>query len=329
MINRIIKICPAVIGALCLLASGAVSGQTSYPDKPIRLIVPYTPGGVTDGLARGLADLMRPYLNNQTIVVENKPGANTAVAAQWMGTVKPDGYTILFITPATVVMNPLLVKNLGYNPDRDLIAVARFADIPFVTVVNSSSKFNSLSDLLNAAKAQTGKFNYGSTGIGSSIHLATLLLEEQSKTSMVHIPFSGSSPALTAVVAGDVQFMLDPPASSMPLIKGGKLKGLAVSSAQRLKALPDIPTIAESGYPGFEVSSWAGFVVPANTPKDVIEKLNRAVNEAAQNQDYRKRFEDLGVIFSAPMTPVQVQESIVSERAKWDRIIKANKLDPQ
>jgi tripartite-type tricarboxylate transporter receptor subunit TctC len=315
------------IGALCTCVGAGA--QSSYPDKPIRLIVPYTAGGVTDGLTRGLAELMRPYLNNQTIIVENKPGANTAVAAQFMATAKPDGYTIMFITPATVVMNPLLVKNLGYNPDRDLTTIARFADIPFVTVVSTTSKYKTLAELLDAARAQPGRFNYSSTGTGSSIHLATLLLEEQSKTQMVHIPFSGSSPSLTAVVAGDIQFTIDPPAGSLPLIKGGKLRALAVSSASRLKALPDVPTIAESGYPGFEVSSWAGIVGPANLPKEIVAKLNHAVNAAAQNPEFRSKFENLGVIFSEPLTPEQVQASIVAERAKWDRIIKANKLDPQ
>jgi len=317
-----------VVCCLSLMISGflfTTAQAQTFPDKPIRLIVPYTAGGVTDSLARSLAELLRQELN-QPVIVENKPGANTAIGAQLTANAKPDGYTILFITPATVVTNPLLNSKLSYDPDRDLVAVARFAEIPFLTVVSAKSSIHTFAELIAQAKAQPGSFNYSSTGTGSSIHLATLLLEERSGTQMTHVPFSGSAPSLSAVMSGDIQFTIDPPAGSLPLIQGGKLRALAVSSLERLKALPDVPTIAESGYPGFDASSWAGIVAPAGTPKDIVLILNKAINKAASNQQFREKFETLGVLFTKAMSPEQVNESIKNERQQWARIIKSNNL---
>jgi len=300
-------------------------GAQTYPDKPLRLIVPYTAGGITDSLSRNLAELLRQDFK-QPVIVENKPGANTAIGAQVLANSKPDGYTMLFITPATVVTNPLLNSKLAYDPDRDLVVVARFAEIPLLAVVSVDSTIRSLGDLIAQAKAKPGTFNYGSTGTGSSIHLASLLLAERSGTEMVHIPFSGSAPSLAALMTGSTQFTIDPPASSLPLIQGGKLRALAVSSRQRLTALPDVPTIAESGFPGFEASSWAGIVVPANTPKDIVLKLNQAISRASENKEFRAKFEPLGVLFAPSMSPAQIDASVKAEREQWGRIIQANNL---
>jgi tripartite-type tricarboxylate transporter receptor subunit TctC len=295
-------------------------------DKPIiHLIVPYAPGGSADVLARSLAELMRKDLG-QVVIVDNKPGANTAIGAKALALAPPDGTTLLLATAATVVLNPLLSPKLGYDPVRDFVAVARVADTPIVIDVRPDAAPKTLGDLMAQAKAQPGKVDYGSTGVGSSLHLAGELLQSETGTQMLHVPYKGSAPALTAVLSGEIQVLFDGIGSSMPLIKGGKVRALAVTSAHRLPALPDVPTVAESGYPKFEVTTWYGVMAPAKTPEALLERLNAAILRATADKGFREQFEALGLIMPPPMKPKEFSAYINRESARWAPLIKAKNI---
>jgi tripartite-type tricarboxylate transporter receptor subunit TctC len=310
--------------ALGILFSG-VAAATTYPDKPIRLLVPYPPGGITDVLTRSLAELMRKDLG-QPVVVENKPGANTAVAAQALAMAPADGYTVMMAAAATVVMNPLLYPKLGYDPTRDFAPVARIAETPLVLVVRTDSPLRTLADLIAAAKAKPADASFASTGMGSTLHLAGELLQLETGTQMLHVPYKGSAPALNGVMGGETQFMIDSVGSSIPLIKGGKLRALAVTSAKRLPALPDVPTVAESGTPGFDVSTWFGLLVPKQTPTAIVNRLNAAVAVAVRDPAFRAQFEAVGLVVPAPIDPTTFNKFIQAETAKWAPLIKAKNI---
>ena len=312
-------------GLIGCAAVAPVARAGDVPDKPIRLLVPYAPGGSTDVLGRALAELMRKDLG-QVVIVENKPGANTAIAAQALVGAPADGTTLLLATAATVVLNPLLNARLGYEPERDFTAVARVAATPLVLVVKPDAAPKTLGELMALAKAQPGEVDYGSTGVGSSLHLAGELLQTDSGTQMLHVPYKGSAPALTGLLAGEIHFMVDAVGSSIPLVNGGKLRALAVTSAQRVPALPDVPTVAESGYPGFDVITWFGVMAPAKTPEAVLNRLNQAITHATAEKAFREQFGALGMIVPAPLTPSEFSAYIRAESAKWAPLIKAKNI---
>ena len=312
--------------ALALAASLALAATAAqadgYPDKPIRLLVPYPPGGSTDVLGRALAELMRKDLG-QTVLVENKPGANTGIAAQTLASAPPDGYTLLLATAATVVLNPLLYPKLPYEPARDFAPVAPVASTPLVLVVRPDAPARTFAAMIAAAKAQPGSLNYASTGNGSTLHLAGELLQMETGTQMVHVPYKGSAPALTGLLGGETHFFIDSVGSSIPLINGGKLRALAVTSSQRLPVLANVPTVAESGIPRFDVTTWFGVMAPANTPAAILDKLNATIARATADKAFRAQFEALGLVIPPPMKPHEFTAYIQSESAKWAPLIKA------
>ena len=322
---RLLQRLASVLLVSCLAAAPAARAAGNVPDKPIRLIVPYAPGGSADALGRALAELMRKDLG-QVVIVENKPGANTAIGAQALAAAPADGTTLLLATAATVVLNPLLSPKLGYDPVRDFAAVARVADTPIVIDVRLDAAPRTLADLMALAKSQPGKVDYGSTGVGSSLHLAGELLQSETGTQMLHVPYKGSAPALNGLLGGEIQVLFDGIGSSMPLIKGGKLRALAVTSAQRLPALPDVPTVAESGYPKFEVTTWYGVMAPAKTPEALMDRLNTAIVRATADKAFREQFEALGLIMPPPMKPREFSAYISSESARWAPLIKAKNI---
>ena len=302
-----------------------VAAATTYPDKPIRMLVPYPPGGITDVLSRSVAELLRKELG-QPVIVENKPGANTALAAQALAAAPADGYTVMMAAAATVVMNPLLNAKLGYDPARDFTAVGRIAETPLVLVVRVDSPARTLADLIASAKSKPGDTSYASTGMGSTLHLAGELLMLETGTQMLHVPYKGSAPALNGMLAGETQFMIDSVGSSIPLVKGGKLRAVAVTSAKRLPALPDVPTVAESGVPGFDVSTWFGLLVPKQTPAAIVNRLNAAVALAVRDPAFRAQFEAVGLVVPAPIDPTTFAKFIQAETAKWAPLIKAKNI---
>ena len=310
---------------LGLVLAGATAAAAPYPDKPIRLLVPYPPGGITDVLTRSLAELLRKELG-QPVIVDNKPGANTALAAQALATSPADGYTVMMAAAATVVMNPLLNPKLGYDPARDFTAVGRVAETPLVLVVRTDSPARTLADLIAAARAKPGDASFASTGMGSTLHLAGELLQLETGTQMLHVPYKGSAPALNGVLGGETQFMIDSVGSSIPLIKGGKLRAIAVTSASRLPALPDVPTVAESGVPGFDVSTWFGLLVPKQTPAAIVSRLNAALALATRDPAFRAQFEAVGLVVPAPIDSATFARFIDAETAKWGPLIKAKSI---
>jgi tripartite-type tricarboxylate transporter receptor subunit TctC len=322
--NVFLRLARVAACALGVLSAGAAAAG-AYPDKPIRMLVPYPPGGITDVLTRSLAELMRKELG-QPVIVENKPGANTALAAQALATAPADGYTVMMAAAATVVMNPLLNAKLGYDPTRDFTPVGRIAETPLVLVVRADSPARTLADLLAAAKARPAEASFASTGIGSTLHLAGELLQSETGTQILHVPYKGSAPALNGVLGGETQFMIDSVGSSIPLIKGGKLRAVAVTSAKRLPALPDVPTVAESGVPGFDVSTWFGLLVPKQTPAAIVNRLNAAVAVAVRDPAFRSQFEAVGLIVPPPIDPATFAHFIQAETAKWGPLIKAKHI---
>jgi len=319
-----LRIARVVVCALGMLAAGAAAAA-AYPDKPIRLLVPYPPGGITDVLTRSLAELLRKELG-QPVVVESKPGANTALAAQALAAAPADGYTVMMAAAATVVMNPLLYAKLAYDPARDFTPVGRIAETPLVLVVRADSPARTLADLIAEAKAKPGAASFASTGMGSTLHLAGELLQLETGTQMLHVPYKGSAPALNGVLAGETQFMIDSVGSSIPLIKGGKLRAVAVTSAKRLPALPEVPTVAESGVPGFDVSTWFGLLVPKQTPAAIVTRLNAAVALAVRDPAFRAQFEAVGLVVPAPIDAATFAKFIQAETAKWAPLIKAKNI---
>ena len=321
MMHRLVaRVRAAALALIAVLPFAAVA----YPDRPLKLIVPYTPGGSTDVLGRALAEHLRKELG-QPVVVENKPGANTGIGAQALQAAPADGTTLLLATAATSVLNPLLQSKLGYDPAQ-LWPVARVAVSPLVIVARPGGEFRTLADLLAKAKAQPGRLNYASTGIGSSLHLAGELMQAQTGVEMVHVPYKGSAPALTGLMGGETHVFIDSVASSSPLIKGGKLVALAVTSRERLPLLPEVPTVAESGVPQFDVTTWFGIMVPKGTPDDIVNRLNAAVSAAMQDKTFRDTFEQLGLIIPKPLKPAEFRELIAAETAKWTPLVKAKKI---
>lgn len=322
LIRRLLLCAPLVVPGLLLGGTAVAAG---YPERPIRLVVPYTAGGITDVLARALAERMRKDLG-QAVIVDNKPGANSALGARTVASAAPDGYTVLFATGATAVLNPLLYPKLSYNPDKELLPVARIAVTPMLMVVGNGSPDRTLRDFVADAKANPGKLNYASTGTGSSLHLAVELLQSEAGISLVHVPYNGSAPAHSALMGGDIQFFADAAGSAMALVRGGKLRALAVTGRERLPALPEVPTVAESGYPNFEVTTWFGLMLPRNTPANIALRLNASVAQAIAEKSFREQFEALGLVVPPAMTQAEFVQYIGKERERWAPLIRAKNI---
>ncbi|CAG2139546.1 Bug family tripartite tricarboxylate transporter substrate binding protein [Cupriavidus plantarum] len=279
---------------LMLAAPQAFAQSTSYPDRPIRLVVPFAAGGATDVLGRLLAVGLGEKLG-QSVVVENKPGAGTVVGATQVAKAAPDGYTLLLASNSTLTLNPAIRQNLAYDANKSFTALGQVADMALVLVANNDTHIASLKDLVAQAKAQPDKFSYGSFGAGSSVHFGAEMLKSTTGIRMVHVPFNGSAPSLTALVGGQVPVSVDTVVASQPLIKSGKIKPLAVLSAQRQRALPQVPTVAESGYPGFEMGSWFALMAPAGLPAPVQQKLEKALADVATAPATQARMVELGL----------------------------------
>jgi len=272
----------ACTSAVVLAALSPVAAAQNYPTKPIRLVVPFPAGGTTDILARAAAQKLSEALGQQ-VVVDNRPGAGGNIGADIVAKSAPDGYTLLMGTVGTHAINPSLYTKMPYDHFKDFVPVVLVAGVPNVLVVTPSLPVNSVQDLIKLAKEKPGQINFASSGSGTSIHLSGELFKTMTGVEMTHVPYKGSSPALTDLMGGQVQLMFDNLPSALPQIKGGKLRAIAVTSTKRAPALPDIPTMAESGLPGFEASSWFGVLAPAGTPPAVVTRINTEINKWLQS----------------------------------------------
>jgi tripartite-type tricarboxylate transporter receptor subunit TctC len=304
------------LAALLLCVSHAFA-QT-YPAKPIRIVVPYPPGGFNDTLGRTFAAKFSEAWG-QPAFVENKPGANTVIGTDFVAKSAPDGYTLLIVAFPFAV-TPSLLKNMPYDTVKDFAPVVWAAVSPNVLVVNPSLPVKSVAELVALAKAKPNSLSYASTGNGSSNHISMELFKSLAGVEIVHIPYKGSGPAVTDLLGGQVQLMFDNAPNVMPQVKAGKLRALGMSSAKRSSFAPDIPTVAESGVPGYEVAVWFGLVAPAGTPREIVQKLNAEAMRILAMPDVRERFLSQGVE-PVGSTPEQFGEHIKSQMTKWAKVV--------
>ena len=283
----------------------------AYPERTIRIVVPFAPGGGTDVIARTLAQEMAKDLG-ATIIIENRPGAGTIIGTQSVAASEPDGYTLLMGTFANAV-NPSLNSKLPYDPHRDFAAVALVARSFNIVVVNAASPIKSIADLIAAAKDDPNKLSYGTYGTGTSAHLAGELFKRMAKVNLTTVPYKGAAPAITDLLGGQIQVMFTTVASAASLIAGGQLRALAVTSAQRSPAFPELATVAESGVPGYSAESWYGLYAPANTPAEIIDRLNKSAAAAVRSEAFKKLGVNEGLVMVAS-PPAELDSYVRGEK---------------
>ncbi len=308
------------LAALCFtaLASGLAAAAT-YPDKPIRIVVPFAPGGGTDAVARILAQEMAKDLG-ASVFVENRPGAGTIIGTQAVAVSQPDGYTLLMGTFSHAV-NATLNAKLPYDPHKDFAAVALIARSFNLVVVNPKSSLRSVADLIAAAKASPGKMTFGTYGVGTSAHLAGELFNDLAKVKLIAVPYKGAAPAITDLMSGQIDVMFTTVASAASLVESGQLRAIAVTSAERSPAFPQLPTVAEAGVPGYAAESWYGLFAPAGTPDEVIARLNKSAAAAVQSEAFRKLGINEGLVTVA-LPPQALDRYVQAEEERWRRVIR-------
>ncbi len=298
----------------------ALTHVQAFPTKQVKILVPQAPGGASDALSRIIAMKLSERWG-QPVVVENRAGAGGNIGTAEVAKAPADGHTLLLGYIGTHVINPHLYKDLPWHPTRDFTPVATLAAVPFVVVVNSNVPAKNTQELIALARREEGKLTFASAGNGSVNHLLGELFKNAAGVKMTHVPYKGAAPALSDTIAGQVQVSFTSLPSAVGHIKGGRLRGIALTSAQRSESMPDIPTLAESGLPGFDVNPWFGLLVPAGTPDAVVSQLNRDINEALQSPDVRKRFSDQGAVPLA-MTPAQFAAQLKGDLEKWEKVVR-------
>jgi tripartite-type tricarboxylate transporter receptor subunit TctC len=307
------------VATLLLLGmSGALWAQ-NWPTKPIRMIIAFPPGGPTDLVSRVLAQRLSEQLGQQ-VIVDNKPGAGGNIAAELSAKAAPDGYTVFYNTSA-IVIGPALYGKVNYDPLKDFAPVALTASVPLVLVVNPQLPARSVKEFLDLAKSRAGALNYSSSGTGTITHLASAMMSTQMGLQTQHIPYKGSAPGLVDLVAGQTQFMIDTMNTVLPYARDNRLRGLAVTGSKRSALMPELPTLAESGMPGFEAAAWQGIVVPTGTPADIIQKLNVEVNKALANPDVRSRLAAQGADILGG-SPAEYAAYLRTEIPRWTKAVK-------
>ncbi|MDM0107018.1 tripartite tricarboxylate transporter substrate binding protein [Variovorax sp. J22R24] len=309
-----------LLGGVALAALPAAAQTPAFPSKPIRLVVPYAAGGGADGNARLLAQPMSALLG-QPIVVENRPGASGIIAATAVLQAPADGYTVLFDTFPYAV-NAVLRK-LPFDPVKDLVPVSQAINMPNILVVPSSAPYKTFKEFIDFARANPGKLSYASYGAGGSAHLAAEMLKRDAGIDWLHVPYKGGAPAITDLLAGQVSAYFANPVSGLSYVQSGRLRALATTGAKRMEALPDVPTVMESGFKNFEVVEWNGFFVPAATPPAVIERLSAAVRDATHQPETRRRLLSMG-IEPVGNTPKEFGAFLQSQIARWAALVKTN-----
>jgi len=315
----------AVLALAMLTAMGVAApvAAQAYPNKPIKLYVGFPPGGGSDTLARLIGGALPTRLNQQ-VVVDNKPGANTILATEFVKAQPADGYTLLFVS-ASFSINPSLYK-LSYDIEKDFSPVGLVAMVPLLMVTHPGVPVSTVNDLLALAKKQPGKLTYASFGIGSAAHLAGEMLLSMTGTDMLHVPFKGSAPAIADVMGGRITMMMPGIGSAINLAREGKLRAIAVSTAKRASGAPEIPTIAESGVPGFDVGTWESIQAPAGTPVEAIARLNTALREVIATNEIRLKMVTLGFEPEGAKSPAETAQFIRSERMKWAKLVKERNI---
>jgi tripartite-type tricarboxylate transporter receptor subunit TctC len=311
---------PGFLTFFALAIAPLAHAQDDYPNRTVRIIVPFAPGGSTDVVARILADKLGTELK-QSFVVENRAGAGGNIGADVVAKASPDGYTLLMGTTGVLAINKYLYKEMSFDPERDLVPVSYTSLITNILVVNPQVPAKTVSELVALARAKPGSLTFASSGAGSSTHLSAELFKSMAGVDILHVPYKGSSQAITDLMGGQVTMLFDNAPSSIPFVEQGKLRALAVTSTKRLPNLPDVPTLDEAGVKGYESLSWSGIMAPAGTPKRVIDKLNAAIEKILRDPDVKQRFASLGVDpVGGP--PEAFSRHIRAESEKWARVVK-------
>jgi len=318
---------PALICCLVIAAFAATPNASAvdYPVRPIKLVVPYAAGGPTDVLGRLVADYLGRDLK-QTVIVENKPGAQGAIGAEAVARADPDGYTLFVAAGSIIVLNPMLYKKLSYDPVKDFRMLALVTDLPVVMEVHPSVPAKTVAEFVAYAKQNPGKLNFGSAGTGGTIHLAGEMFKQMAGIEMTHVPYKGAGPALTDLLSGNIQVMFDSMGTALPPVKAGLLRPLAVSSTQRSPDLPDVPTIAESGYPDYAVSVWYGIVAPSKLPDEIAQKIRASLDRALNDDTFRASLEKIGFPVFRPRSAAAITEFIDADRARWSAVLRAQNI---
>ncbi len=308
------------LSLLCIAASGQLARGADYPTRPVKWVVPYPPAGTTDVLARIVAQWLSEHMG-QSFVIENKPGAGNNMGVDYVVNAPPDGYTMLLVNPANGI-NATLYKNLSFNFIRDIAPVAGLVRTPNVMEVTPALPVKTVAEFIAYCKANPGKLNMASSGSGTSVHLSGELFKSMTGCNMLHVPYKGAGPALIDLIGGQVQVLFDNLPSSVVHIKAGKVRALAVTSAEREPSMPQLPTVGET-VPGYEATAWFGVGMPKNTPRDVIDKVNAEVNRALADPKMRERLAELG---GKPIagTPEDFGKIIAAETAKWEKVVNAS-----
>ena len=315
------------LAGMASLSSSAAYAQASYPNKPITFVVPYGAGGGADSRSRQIAQKMSVILK-QPIIVDNKPGAGGNIGTEYISRAAPDGYTIGMGNFAPMAVNKTLFGNLRYDPEVDLTPIVLIEKGPLVLVVNPSSSYKTVQDIVAAAKAKPGVLTFSSGGIGGSHQLSAELFKQSAGIDMIHVPYKSGSAGLTDLMAGNVTMMFDQMYSALPSIKADKLRPIAITSKKRSPLLPNVPTFAEAGYPKVEVLNWQGLIAPKGTPKAIIDKLNAAANEALKDPQLRELMLSQGNEIGGG-TPADFAALIKAESSKWSAVVKAANIKPE
>jgi tripartite-type tricarboxylate transporter receptor subunit TctC len=311
----------ATLALIAAIGAPAPQAAQPYPNRPITLVVPFPPGGSATIIARSIADKLGDALGQQ-IVVDNRGGAGGSIAARQVAKSSPDGYTIMLAFTGTLAVSPMIFANVGYDPRRDFAAIGLVGMAPSVLAVHPSVAAHSVADLIKIAKAAPGKIHYGSPGIGTTNHLAGELLASMADVKLVHVPYKGTGPAITDLLGGHIAMMFAPIPAAHGNVSSGMLRALGVTSLQRSRLLPDVPTVAESGLPGFEVAQRSALLAPAGTPRTIIERLNRELNAVLATEEVRQR---LAVEGGEPIpgAPEAYAADIDREEKKWKQLVNA------
>jgi tripartite-type tricarboxylate transporter receptor subunit TctC len=318
----------ALIAALVSLAALFVVSEgraAEFPTRPIRFVVPYAAGGPTDVVGRVVADFLARDLKQATFV-ENKGGAQGAIGAEAVARGDADGYTLLVVSGSMFVLNPMLYKKLAYDPDRDFRTLAIVTEDPLLMEVHPSVPAKSVAEFVAYAKQNPGKLSFSSAGTGGVIHLAGEMFKQMTGIEMTHVPYKGAGPAMVDLIAGNVQLMFDSFGTALPAVKAGSLRALGVSSAQRRPELPDVPTIAESGYPEYLVSVWFSIAVPAKVPENVAAVLKASLDRALNDETFRASLQKIGYSVKRPQSAADIKGFIDADRARWSEVVKARNI---
>jgi tripartite-type tricarboxylate transporter receptor subunit TctC len=315
------------LGVVLSVCFAAAAQAQNYPERPIRLIAPFPAGGLADVLARAVGDELSKSLG-QPVIVENRAGAGGNVGAEAVARATPDGYTLLMASAGILTANQFLYATMPFDAEKDFVPVSNVADMPMMVVVNPNVQAKTLAELVALARANPGKLNFGSPGVGTTGHLGLALLMHAANIKVTHVPYRGAAPSITDLIAGQIDGVVDNPPTVLPHIEGGKLRALAVAAKQRMTLLPNMPTAAEAGVGNYEASSWFGVIAPAGTPPAIVAQLHKEIAAATQKPAVRERFAKTGARLLGN-TPAEFAQQIKEDRKMWGEVIKAADIKAQ